>query len=235
MLVQSFNIRERTLHFAPGLTRKDFDDLNAPGKSARELTETVAKVITADEKPAPRTASAREKQRADEVQYAQWVTANVSVAPIHSGLDGGMNRVFLAQVGGSIPPARVPPSGSRPLQPPDNNGSLASKLFGLFGWKPASQTQVASADSATQERGADSATTGSTATPKAKLASQIETFTAANSTPSEQPKIESTKNDAPLNNDTNSQPQQTGTVQLQPALRQEANARATDNARRILR
>jgi len=37
-------------------------------------------------------------------------------------------------------------------------------------------------------------------------------------------KIESTKNDAPLNNDTNSQPQQTGTVQLQPALRQEANA-----------
>ena len=44
MLVQSFNIRERTLHFAPGLTRKDFDDLNAPGKSARELTETVAKV-----------------------------------------------------------------------------------------------------------------------------------------------------------------------------------------------
>ena len=55
MLVQSFNIRERTLHFAPGLTRKDFDDLNAPGKSARELTETVAKVITADEKPAPKT------------------------------------------------------------------------------------------------------------------------------------------------------------------------------------
>jgi len=37
MLVQSFNIRERTLHFASGLTRKDFDDLNAPGKSAREL------------------------------------------------------------------------------------------------------------------------------------------------------------------------------------------------------
>jgi hypothetical protein len=98
-------------------------------------------------------------------------------------------------------------------------------LFGLFGWKPASQTQVASADSATQERGADSATTGSTATPKAKLATQIEAFAAANSKPSGQPKIESTKNDAPLNNDTpNSQPQQIGTVQLQPALQQEANA-----------
>ena len=61
---------------------------------------------------------AREKQRDDEVQYAQLVKANVSVAPIHSGLDGGMNRVFLAQVGGSIPPARVPPSGSRPPQTP---------------------------------------------------------------------------------------------------------------------
>ena len=35
-----------------------------------------------------------------------------TVAPIHSGLDGGMNRVFLAQVGGSIPPARVPPPGA---------------------------------------------------------------------------------------------------------------------------
>jgi hypothetical protein len=94
----------------------------------------------------------------------------------------------------------------------------------VFGWKPASQTQVASTDSATQERGADSATTGSTAAPKAKLASQIETFAAAKSKPSEQPKIESTKNDA-LNNDTpNSQPQQTGTVRLQPALQQEANA-----------
>jgi hypothetical protein len=59
---------------------------------------------------------------------------------------------------------------------------------------------------------------------KTKLASQIETFAAAKSKPSEQPKIESTKNDA-LNNDTpNSQPQQTGAVQLKPALQQEANA-----------
>ena len=119
---------------------------------------------------------AREKQRADEVQYAQLVTANVSVAPIHSGLDGGMNRVFLAQVGGSIPPARVPPSGSRPLQPPDNNGSLASKLFGaLFGSKPASQTQVVSTAPATHEGSADSATSG----PNAKASTHIQTVAAA--------------------------------------------------------
>jgi murein L,D-transpeptidase YafK len=68
---------------------------------------------------------AREKQHADEVQYEKLVKANLPVAPIHSGLDGGMNRVFLDQIGGSISP------------------SLASGLFGSrFGSKPASQTQA---------------------------------------------------------------------------------------------
>ena len=52
--------------------------------------------------------SAGEKQHADQVEYAQLVKDNVSVAPIHSGLDGGMNKVFLAQFPGSIIPlARV--------------------------------------------------------------------------------------------------------------------------------
>ena len=88
--------------------------------------------------------AALSKQHADEVQYAQLVKATTPVAPIHSGLDGGMNRVFLAQVGGSIPPARVA-SGSQP-PPPENNGSFTSRLLGLFGWKSAPQTQVASAD-----------------------------------------------------------------------------------------
>ena len=168
---------------------------------------------------------AREKEHADEVQYAQLVKANVSVAPIHSGLDGGMNGVFLAQVGGSIPPARVPPSGSRPPPPADNNGSFASKLFGLFGWRPASQTQVASIDSATQERGADSATTGSTVTPKAKPAPQIDTVAGAKPKSSEPPKNELAKNDAP-------EPQQTAAAQPKPVPQQEANAApppASDN------
>ncbi len=83
---------------------------------------------------------ALEKSHADEVQYAQLVRSNTWVAPIHSGLDGGMNRVFLAQVGGSIPPARVPPPGALPAQPPpvsmaDNGGAqptLANKIFGGF-------------------------------------------------------------------------------------------------------
>jgi murein L,D-transpeptidase YafK len=68
---------------------------------------------------------AREKQHADDVQYEKLVKANLPVAPIHSGLDGGMNRVFIEQVGGTISP------------------SLASGLFrSRSGSKPASQTQT---------------------------------------------------------------------------------------------
>ncbi len=49
-----------------------------------------------------------EKQHADEAQYAQLVRNNSPVAPIRTGVDGGANRVFLAQLG-SLPPARVAP------------------------------------------------------------------------------------------------------------------------------
>ena len=136
------------------------------------------------------------KQHADDIQYAQLVTANTPVAPIHSGLDGGMNRVFLAQVGGSIPPARVPPSKSQPPPPPDNNGSFASRLFGLFGWKSAPQTQIASADSTTLERGAHSPATGSILATKTKLAPQR--YTVASATPNEPYTNDSLKNDIPV-------------------------------------
>ena len=40
---------------------------------------------------------ALEKQRADELEYAQLLEDNVPAAPIYSELDGGMNEVFLAQ------------------------------------------------------------------------------------------------------------------------------------------
>jgi murein L,D-transpeptidase YafK len=40
---------------------------------------------------------ALEKQRADELEYAQLLEDKVSAAPIYSELDGGMNEVFLAQ------------------------------------------------------------------------------------------------------------------------------------------
>jgi hypothetical protein len=134
------------------------------------------------------------KQHADEVQYARLVRASAPVAPIHSGLDGGMNHVFLAQVGGSIPPARVPPFGSQPSSP-ENNGSLTSRLLGLFGWKSAPPTQVASADSTTLERGAHSAASGSILAPKIKAAPQG--YTVASANPDEPYTNESPKNDLP--------------------------------------
>ena len=40
---------------------------------------------------------ALEKQRADELEYAQLLEDNVPAAPIYSELDGGMNEVFLAR------------------------------------------------------------------------------------------------------------------------------------------
>jgi murein L,D-transpeptidase YafK len=81
---------------------------------------------------------ALERQRADEAEYAQLLNDNVSVAPIYSGLDGGMNKVFLAQFPGRvIPLAKVLPYASQlPQLPPipwvDNDGSLASKMFGTL-------------------------------------------------------------------------------------------------------
>jgi len=78
---------------------------------------------------------ALEKQRADEVEYAQLLKDDVPAAQIYSGLDGGMNEVFLARFPGRIMLAKVMPYASYPpqLQPipwVDNDGSLTPKLFG---------------------------------------------------------------------------------------------------------
>jgi hypothetical protein len=131
-----------------------------------------------------------------------------------------MNRVFLAQVGGRIPPARVPPPGANglPAQPPpvavaDNNGqSLAGKIFGgFFG----SKTQVAATDSAIQERGSEPSATGTAAAPKPKP--HVEPAVVAEAKP---------KAAEPRKADTESKPQQTAAAKASPALQQEANAAA---------
>jgi hypothetical protein len=119
------------------------------------------------------------KQRADKIEYAQLVKDNLSVAPIHSGLDGGMNEVFHAQFPGNIVPlVIVLPPGSGPELPQlppipwtDNDGSLANRLFGaLFGSNYASQTQVAWPGSTLKGRGADSGPTASSAAPTTRPA-----------------------------------------------------------------
>ncbi len=86
------------------------------------------------------------------------VEDNVTVAPIHSGLDGGMNKVFFAQFPGIIVPlARVLLDGVElPQLPPipyaDNDGSVTSRLFGsVFEWKRASQTLTAPLESTTHQ------------------------------------------------------------------------------------
>ena len=92
----------------------------------------------AGECPASKIARrALDKQRADEVKYAKLLKDNVPAAPIYSGMDGGMNKVFLARFPGRVRLAKVLPYASYlPQLPPipwvDNDGSLTSKLFGTL-------------------------------------------------------------------------------------------------------
>jgi murein L,D-transpeptidase YafK len=84
---------------------------------------------------------ALEKKRADELEYAQLLKDDVPAAPIYSGLDGGMNKAFLAQYPGRVTLAKVLPYASYlPQLPPipwiDNDGSLTSKWFGTLFSKP---------------------------------------------------------------------------------------------------
>jgi murein L,D-transpeptidase YafK len=81
---------------------------------------------------------ALQKQRADDLEYAELIKNNVAAAPIYSGLDGGMNEVFRARFPGIIVPlARVLPPGSGielPQMPAvpwtDERSSLANRFFG---------------------------------------------------------------------------------------------------------
>jgi len=84
---------------------------------------------------------ALEKQRTDELEYAQLLEDDVPTAPIYSGLDGGMNKAFLAKFPGRVSFARVQPYASylpklSPIPWVDNDGSLTSKWFGALFSKP---------------------------------------------------------------------------------------------------
>jgi murein L,D-transpeptidase YafK len=115
---------------------------------------------------------ALEKQHADDAEYEQLVKDNVPVAPIYSGLDGGMNNVFHARFPGKIVPlAMVQPAASQmpqlsPVPWAANDGSLTSKFFGaLPGSRADPRPQVVSIGATTQERGANSAVAKPTTTP----------------------------------------------------------------------
>ena len=77
---------------------------------------------------------ALEQKRADDVEYAQLLEDNVPTAPIYSGLDGGMNKVFLTRFPGRVLLAEAQPYATywpqvSPIPWVDNDGSLASKWF----------------------------------------------------------------------------------------------------------
>jgi murein L,D-transpeptidase YafK len=93
---------------------------------------------------------AMEKQRTDELEYAQLLQDNVPAAPIYSGLDGGMNKAFLAKFLVRVSLAKVLPYASYlPQLPPipwvDKDGSLTSKWFGSLLSKPIACDVVAGA------------------------------------------------------------------------------------------
>jgi hypothetical protein len=80
---------------------------------------------------------ALEKQRTDELEYARLLEYDVPAAPIYSGLDGGMNKAFLARFPGRVTLSKVMPYASympelSPLPWIDSNGSLTSKFFGAL-------------------------------------------------------------------------------------------------------
>ncbi|MBA7469682.1 hypothetical protein ES707_04955 [subsurface metagenome] len=89
---------------------------------------------------------ASEKQRADELEFARLLQDNVPVAPLYTGLDGGMNKSFVVQFPGRVSWARVQPYASYlPKLPPiawvDSDGSVPSKWFGGLS-KPCDPTRA---------------------------------------------------------------------------------------------
>src|SRR5579859_1613422 len=77
---------------------------------------------------------ALEKQRTDEVEYARLLEGNVPTAPIYSGLDGGMNKVFFTRFPHRPLLSDVQPYASywpqvSPIPWVEDDGSLLSKWF----------------------------------------------------------------------------------------------------------
>jgi murein L,D-transpeptidase YafK len=228
-------------------------DAQSPGNSSKPLafnpTGRCPAFAVAPEIAGP----ALEKQRNDDAQFAQLVRSNVAVAPVRTGLDGGTNSVFLAQVG-PIPPARVPPGATgavaydgAPPQPAAGNF-----LGGLFAHKPSAEpTQVAAADSGSREqggsgffgslfssngsstkqanaagglRGSDSMATG-TATQKSTAAAGLRPKPKSETAKSETAKSDIAKSETAKSETHNGEPQQAKSAKQTPT-QQEANAAA---------
>ncbi len=148
-------------------------DAQPPANSTKPLTfSPIGRCPTFE--VAPEIAGpAMEKQKNDEYQLAQLTNQNVATAPITTGTDGGMNRVFVAKLETTGPfygndghlhappvhPGMPTPTISGPRDDPQTTGSSSRGLLAMFKSNNAStaapasapqpqapQTQVASAD-----------------------------------------------------------------------------------------
>jgi len=142
-------------------------DAAAPGNSSRALNFTPAGRCPQYETDPTIAEATQERQRHDEIVYAELVKQNVAVAPLETGTDGGMNRAFAAklenpvytydneghvhvppQQPGRLPPALSPPRGlesdttaaiaQAPAQAASGFRNFVGGLFGNAEQQPAS-------------------------------------------------------------------------------------------------
>jgi murein L,D-transpeptidase YafK len=89
-----------TTHLEPKVdvcSRRYVFDAQRPPNSSKPLVFNATKKCPAFVVNPKIARQALEKQRADELEYAQLLADNAPAAPIYSELDGGMNEVFLAR------------------------------------------------------------------------------------------------------------------------------------------
>src|SRR5262249_11152890 len=103
-------------------------DAQPPRNSPNPLVFNTTAKCTAFIESTKNARRALSKHRTDEVEYAKLLEDNVPAAPIYSGLDGGMNEIFLARFPVRVTLAKVLPYASYwPQLPPipwvDNDGS----------------------------------------------------------------------------------------------------------------
>jgi murein L,D-transpeptidase YafK len=150
-------------------------DAVPPGNSTKPLNFTPTGRCPQYDTDPTIAQAALEKQRHDEYVLAQLVKDNVAVAPLNTGTDGGMNRVFVAKLDnptytydneghlhvpplqpGQLPPAISPPSGSESdttaaiAEAPAPPGSVRNFFGGLFASRHNAEPPAANASAPVQ-------------------------------------------------------------------------------------
>ncbi len=156
------------------------------------------------------------KQQIDNSKYAQLVRENVAEAPINSGTDGGMNRVFVSKLddatytydnnghihvpplqAGRLPPAISPPRGSESdmtaavAAPPAEPGSVSNVFGSMFTSHASAEPAVASANSGSHSSFFSGlfGSKGDAAQEPAPAAAPVQTATASRAVPKLRPSV----------------------------------------------